>query len=863
MPDFAKPYDPLHRRLLLHAPAVIIALFSLLPCSRAAEKAPAARVHRVGQDWWSLQPVKRPAVPQTKHGPLAKNPIDHFVFAELQKQGLQPSPPAGRVTLLRRVSIDLTGLPPTPEEVSAFLNDASPDAYEKAVDRLLASPAYGERWGRHWLDVVRFGESHGYEQNHLRPNAWPYRDYVIRSFNEDKPYARFVAEQLAGDVLARGDPDTEVATGFLVAGVHDTVGIQTVEGSLQQRFNDLDDMVSTIGATFLGLTVGCAKCHDHKFDPIPQRDYYRLAAVVAGVRHGERPLGANHSADQEQRQREASSRRLHLLAARISDLDAKARAAVLHAQGVHPLPRPAVNARRNLEEFAPVRVRFVRLNILATRDGAEPCVDELEVFGPDSEDNLGLASRGAKASASSLLPGYPIHQVQHLNDGKYGNDWSWISKERGRGWARIELPRSQTVSRVVWSRDAAADQPRFQDRLASRYRVEVSQDGKIWQTVAGSNDRAPAAEAIPPETLQRALSAPDRRQRAALARRLAALSEEAARRAAAVTAYVGQFAAPDPMFVLKRGDVMRHGRAVTPGALSRIPGLSADLAIDPKLGEAGRRLALARWITDPKNPLTARVMVNRVWQHHFGRGLVGTPSDFGANGEKPSHPKLLDWLAEDFLAHGGRLKWLQRLIVTSYTYRQSSEVNARGAAVDAANQLLWRMPLRRMEAEAARDAVMSASGKLDRRMGGPGFQLFKYRVVNVAIYEPLEEYGPQTWRRGVYRQAARAIREDLLANLDCPESAQRTPRRDVTTTPLQALSLLNGPFLVAQAGFFADRVGHEAGGRPEAQVDRAFRLAFGRTPTAGEQKAALDLLAKRGLPALCRALLNANEFMYY
>jgi hypothetical protein len=308
---------------------------------------------------------------------------------------------------------------------------------------------------------------------------------------------------------------------------------------------------------------------------------------------------------------------------------------------------------------------------------------------------------------------------------------------------------------------------------------------------------------------------------------------------------------------------MQPGEPAPPGALSQIPGLGPDLPIDPRREEASRRLALARWITNPRNPLTARVMVNRVWQHHFGRGLVGTPSDFGRNGELPSHPELLDWLAGDFTAHEGRLKRLHRMMVTSYAYGQASDPNPTALAADAGNQLLWRMPLRRLEAEAVRDAMLAVSGALDRRMGGPGYRLYRYRVFNVAIYEPLEEYGPDTWRRGVYQQAARAIRDDLLANLDCPECAQRAPRRDVTTTPLQALSLLNGPFLLQQAGSFAQRVKQEAGPGAARKVERAFRLALGRSATPTEQQAALELLTQHGLPALCRALLNANELLYY
>jgi mono/diheme cytochrome c family protein len=733
------------------------------------------------QPLWSLAPIRRPAPPRSRFDGLARNPVDRFVFAKLAQAGLRPSPPAGRAQLLRRVTVDLTGLPPTPEETDAFLADRSANAYEKVVDRLLASPGYGERWGRHWLDVVRFGESHGYEQNHLRPTAWPYRDYVIRALNEDKPFDAFMHEQLAGDVLGKGDPWTEAATGFLVAGVHDTVGNQTVEGQRQQRANDLDDMVSTTGEAFLGLTVGCAKCHDHKFDPIPQRDYYRLAAVFAGVRHGERSLAG----------------------------------------------APALPGNRQADTFPPETARFLRFSILETADGAEPCLDEIEVYAPDGGPNLALASTGAKASASSLLPGYPIHQIAHLNDGRLGNDHSWISGARGTGWAMIEFPGPVRIGRVVWSRDGA-NPPRFKDRTPALYRLQVSDDGKAFRTVFEGRPFA-AGEVR-----------------------------------AGMRAYSGVFNPPEPVHVLKRGDVMQRAEEVTPGALSRLPALPADL---PAATEPERRLALARWLTDPRNPLTARVLVNRVWHHHFGRGLVATPSDFGHNGEKPSHPELLDWLAEEFRApqtgKAWSLKRLHRLLVTSYTYRQAGAPEPKGLATDAGNVLLWRMPLRRMEAEAVRDAILAVSGKLDRRMGGPSYPLFKYRVVNVAIYEPLEEYGPETWRRTVYRQAARAIRDDLLGSLDCPDSSQRSPRRPSTTTALQALSLLNGPFVNQQAAFFAARVQAEAGPARPAQIARAFRLAFGRPPSADEAAGAADLAGKHGLTALCRALLNANEFLYF
>ncbi len=855
---------------------------------------------------WSLQPVRRPPLPRSRFDRLARNPVDRFVFAALAERGLRPNPLAGRRALIRRVTVDLTGLPPTPEEMDSFLEDRSPGAYERVVDRLLASPAYGERWARHWLDVVRFGESHGYEQNHLRPNAWPYRDYVIRALNQDRPYPRFIAEQLAGDLVAADDPNAHVATGFLVAGVHDTVGIQTVEGTLQQRVNDLEDIVSTTADAFLGLTVGCARCHDHKFDPIPQRDYYRLAAVFSGVQHGERPLaGGTSETEAGTPSRPLRGHPPHVrpsirfLEGQLADIDAAGRESVLRAQGVNPVPRPAVNARRNVDRFEPVAARFVRVTIEATRDGSQPCLDELEVYGPEGEENLALAARGSRATASSLLPGYPIHQIEHLNDGRWGNDRSWISDEPGRGWAQVELPGAETMARVVWSRDGGFPQ-RYVDRLPSAYRIEVSRDGKEWRRVASHADRAAASESIPFDRIQAALTNEQRERRA----RLAAELEEQRRRLTGEggkTAYIGRFTAPGPIYLLRRGDVLQRGEQVTPGALSAIAGLDPDLGLSTDAPDPQRRLALARWIGSEHNPLTPRVIVNRVWQHHFGRGLVATPSDFGRNGEPPTHPALLDWLAWHFVQGSGSksnsnsippdwsdpsdrsdpsdltpeprtpnphrqpwsLKSLHRLLVTSYAYQQSAAPEPKALAADAGNRYLWRMPLRRLEAEAIRDAVLLTSGKLDRKMGGPGFPLFKYRVVNVASYEPLEEHGPETWRRSIYAQAARAIRDELLGGFDCPESSQRAPRRPSTTTPLQALTLLNGNFILQQASAMAERIEREAGTATPARVDRAFQLTFGRPPNEAERAGACQLVERHGLVTLCRALFNANEFLHY
>jgi mono/diheme cytochrome c family protein len=809
---------------------------------------------------WSFQPIKTPAVPKTKYDTLAKNPVDRFVFAEMTRQKLTPSPEADKRTLIRRVTIDLTGLPPTPQEIAAFLADKSPNAYEKLVDRLLASPAYGERWARHWLDVVRFGESTGYEQNHVRPTAWYYRDWAIRAFNQDLPFADFVTQQLAGDVVGKGNPQIETATGYLVAGIHDTVGIQTEEGTRQQRSNDLDDLVSTTSAAFLGMTVGCARCHDHKFDPIPQKDYYRLMAAFAGVRHGERPLG-----EPDEQAREAQEKlRIQITQAsnQINAMDNTARERIA-AQREPNANRPAVNARRNEDSFAPVMAKFVRFTVLATRDKTEPCLDELQIYADKTEGNVALASTGAKATASSLLPGYAVHQIPHLNDGKWGNDWSWISQTPGTGWAQIELPRPMDVTRVVWSRDAG-EIPRFDDRLPIAYRIEVSLDSKTWQTVSTEAGRAAFGDYIHPDRLLAALTDAEKKRRADLIKERQTAKDALAKMTSGMMAYIGQFSAPDTIHLLNRGDVMQRGEEVAPGGLTKLAVLSGELSLKNPASEAERRLELARWITRQDNPLSARVFVNRVWQHHLGRGIVATPSDFGRNGSLPTHPALLDWLARDFIRNGGRIKRLHRMLVTSYTYRQSNADNPKNSARDAGNVYLWRMPLQRMEAEAVRDAILQTSGKLDRRMGGAGYALFKYTVVNIGIYEPLEEYGPETWRRGIYQTSVRAVQDDLLGTFDLPECSLRAPKRENTTTALQALCLLNGSFMTQQADFFAERVLSETkNGDTAPQVQHAFRLAFGRPPTIAEARGAVGLVRSHGLNSLCRALLNANEFLYY
>jgi Protein of unknown function (DUF1549)/Protein of unknown function (DUF1553)/Planctomycete cytochrome C len=821
-------------------------------------------------DWWSLQPLGQPVPPSLADLPSAwSGPIDRFVFAKLKEKGLQPAPPADRRTFIRRATFDLLGLPPAPEEVDTFLHDQSPDAHEKLIDRLLASPHYGERWGRHWLDVVRFGESHGYEQNHLRERAWPFRDYIIRAFNQDKPFSRMVLEQLAGDQIAPDDPETAVATGFLVAGVHDTVKIENIEGELQKRANDLDDMVMTTGAAFLGLTVNCARCHDHKFDPISQVDYYRMQAAFAGVQHGERELTRHEERAQREAQEKPFKEAVQQADQRLAALkQAAGPLAESRRQELSKGHRPPVDSKGNEETFAPVAARFVRMTILATYRNQEPALDELEVWTAGKPaSNVALASRGTKASARSTRTdgkGAAFYKLDFLNDGKF--DEIWISDEQGAGQVTLKFPKKETISRISWSRDRpGANQGRFLSRVPVKYVFETSLDGVRWQTAVTSDDRLPFTEEDREEFFLLAALAPQEREEwRALKRRKAEAEQKLAALPKPSAAYIGQFTQPtEPAAVHKRGNPMDKGEIVAPASLGTLQRMLPGYALDASAPEGERRLALARWIVDERNGLTARVLANRLWHYHFGKGLVGTASDFGFNGEQPTHPELLEWLARRLHHYGWRLKPLHKELMLSAIYRQAGQWNPEAAAIDSEARYLWRFPSRRLEAEELRDSILAVGGKLDRKLGGPGFRLYEYTVDNVATYSFRQSFGPETYRRAVYHQSARSVRDDLMGPFDCPDSSLPEPRRVSTTTALQALSLLNNAFITDQAGFFAERLKREAGNSDVmAQVTRAFRLAFGRDPKAHEISAAVALVRQHGLKVFCRALLNASEFLY-
>lgn len=780
---------------------------------------------------WSFQPLERPAVPDA----LGVNPIDAFVRAKLADAGLSVSERASRRRLIRRLYLVMHGLPPSPEQVTAFINDPRPRAWELLVDDVLNSPQYGERWAAHWLDLVRFGETHGFETNRERPHAWPYRDWVIDAWNDDKPYDDFIVEQIAGDGHAE-----DAATGFLVAGPYDLVKGQDPQLSLIQRQDELADIINTTGTAFLGLTLGCARCHNHKFDPISHTDYYAMQAVFAGVNHADRALPLAPAVKEE----------IASLEREISELK-QSLATFIRKESDAGL-RPAVNAKLNVESFAAVTGRLVRFSIDETY-GSEPCIDELEIFSGD--ENVGLANAGAKPSSSGDFV-HPLHELEQINDGQYGNARSWICAQRSGGWVQIELPEERKIDRIEWGRDREG---RYKDRLATKYRIEVSTDGEAWRTIADSTDRQPHRAGSKPKIIYDfdafGKTEADR------GRRELARHEELSKKLEAISTprmiYAGTFSQPGPTHRLYRGEPNAPREEVVPAAIGSLSNLT--LAADTP--EQHRRRAIAGWIADKENPLTARVMVNRLWQHHFGTGIVDTPSDFGGNGTGPSHPLLLDWLAAEFIESGWSIKYIQRLILTCETWQQDSRPRTAPMAVDADSRLLWRFPPRRLEAEGIRDCMLAVAGKLNPQMGGPGFSAFEIENENVRHYFPKQNYGPDDWRRMIYMTKVRQERDAVFGVFDCPDCNQVVPKRSRSTTPLQALNLLNSPFVMQQANLFAARLEQEAETTDE-RIVWAYERCFSRRPDADEVESAEKFIRATDLQQFARAMLNANEFVF-
>ena len=794
--------------------------------NEATDDNPAATQH------WAFQPLNSPALPQIK-SEWIRNGIDVWILQRLQQRQISPNPEASPVDRIRRLSLDLHGLPPTPEAVRSFTGANDRHAWERLVEESLASPRYGERWGQYWLDLVRFAETNGFETNRERPNAWPYRDYVIRSLNEDKSFKTFVQEQIAGDAL--GVPE---ALAFLVAGPHDIVKSPDINLTLMQRQNELDDIIGTTSSAILGLTLGCARCHNHKFDPIRQTDYYAVQAVFAGVQHGDRNLPPTAESATE--------------SARLSELIS------ILLQQLKPWirkdrpQRPAVSAVGNVEDFPVFHAKKLRFIIEAT-NSSQPCIDELEVYS--GSVNVALASYGTTTTASGSLQGYAIHQLKHINDGLHGNNHSWIA-DKESGWVELTFPKSTAIQRISWARDREG---RFQDRIPVKYRIEAAGDDSVWQTLVSSDDRQPFGSNITEPVYD--FSAATAEERQSLETIYAELRSAEKRRSqlnSGVSVYAGNFSQPGPTHRLFRGEPNAQREAVAPNAIQFL----GDLQLNDNTPEQQRRLAFANWAAADSNPLTARVIVNRIWQWHFGRGLVTTPSDFGLAGASPSHPELLDWLASELVAHNWSLKHIHRLILTSATYQQSGIPRPEALALDAGTELWWRFPPRRLEAEPIRDCILAVTGALNLEMYGPGFNAFEVQMENVRHYFPRSSWGPEEWRRMVYQTRVRLEREAVFGVFDCPDAATSVPRRSRSTTPLQALNLFNSGFMLQQSMLFAERLQRESPGNPEKQIQRGFQLCFGRDPDNAELHSSLEFVASQNLQALCRALLNSNEFVF-
>ncbi len=875
---------------------------------------------RAGMNWWSLQPLSNPQAPDGTVPHWTSNPVDAFVVAKLDEAGLSPSAEADKRTLIRRLSFDLLGLPPAPDEIKSFLSDTAPDAYERLVDRYLASPHYGERWARHWLDIVRFGESNGFEYDQPRDNAWPYRNWVIEVLNNDMPYDEFVRMQLAGDILYPNDFHAAAATGFLVAGPHNTTLPANDKMRMSMAQDELEDLVGNVGQTFLGLTVNCARCHDHKFDPISQKEYYQLAATLSGVTHGERSVHVDLTDKQQQRLAEIEVL-LTKQREELAVIERAARSLVLEkrTEGTVPLPEPPQALARwefedNLKDS--LGTLDATAHGSAKIEGGCLILDGKDAYAATVPLAVDLVEKTLEAwvQLETLEQrGGGVISVQSLDGGTFDaivfgeqEPVKWMAGSNGfvrtksfNGTAESDAKDRIVHIAVVYKKDGTILGYRNGAPYGMSYRPDnlplfPAQESQVILGLRHSpavGNRMLAGRIQRAQLYNRALTADEIAASAGVADKndvshaqmLAQLTADQKadyqRRSDEVAAlqseknglidlqqqklYTCVSNNPGVTHVLNRGDVGSPADEVSPAGLSALVGISPDFGLAPNASDAERRLKLAEWVTNSDNSLFARVMVNRLWQHHFGQGLVRTSSDFGFNGGLPSHPELLDWLSQTFRKGDYHLKPMHRLIVTSATYRQSSALNKSAADIDAENRLLWQKSPLRLEAEEIRDAVLTCTGQMNSAVGGVGYRdvrHFQFKGSN--FYESVDETGPETHRRTIYRFSPRGGRNPFLDTFDCPDPSVATPRRAATTTPLQALALMNNALVFRMADDFADRVSREAANSATAQIQQVYLVACGREADDEEIRVATRFVNEHGLASFCRVILNSNEFLY-
>ena len=911
-------------------------LLAALACHAAPKPADATT-------WWSYQPVGRPTLPTINNSAWVRNDLDRFILAKLEAKGLQPSPEADPRTFIRRLYFDLLGLPPTPEEVAEFERACIQNresSIQQLVNRLLASPHYGERWARHWLDIAHYADTHGFERDQIRPNAWRYRDYVIAALNADKPYDQFLREQIAGDALAQAsqpstlNPQLVTATGFLAAGPWDFVGqVETRSDVLKRaaRADDLDDMVTQVLTASMGVTINCARCHDHKLDPISQREYYGLWAVFAGVKRGDRELdpAAVERRETGRRQLQARLRDVSSELGRLTGegldladmvgggngrgtgvkgagLDLRTGNVVKDMLGYHRDIQ--VNRRQKPEWPGANTPKFIQWIFLP--DGKSPVqiANQVTVSNlPPTSGHAWDAIRNGplNAQVSTKLDGVDFATAGHSILGLHANagiTFDLAEIRKASGFAKLRFTAQVGFGAGPTAAATRADFSVFagKELLFQKLKLRKDESTRVDMALPAAADTLTLIATdggdgighdllflgdarLSLDTDAQTLAAADRARIESLRAEEKQLTAALAAKAEGEKVYAVTNIEPAVVKVLKRGNPEDAQEEVAPGALACVRHAPADFTRAKTEGE--RRLALAEWITHPANPLTRRVLVNRLWHHHFGVGLVDTPSDFGKGGGLPSHPELLDWLAEEFLARGWSVKAMHRLICTSAAYRQSSVTSgantsaspntgsplntehwklntASAQRLDAANRLLWRQNPRRLDAESTRDAVLAVSGKLNLAAGGPGWRDFKYTEAYAPIYQYVTADTPELWRRSIYRFVVRTTPHQFLTTLDCPNPANLTPARTATTTALQALALSNNEFMLQQARHFAARVEREAGADLTTQIIRVFQLAFTRPPSQAELTAARDLVHTDGVFSLCRMLFNASEFVY-
>lgn len=861
---------------------------------------------------WSLKSSSRPTPPAVANETWIRNPIDRFILAKLVNLNLSPTAATDRRALIRRLSFDLLGLPPTPERVERFVQDPDPLAYERLVDEFLDSPHFGERWARHWLDIAHYADTHGFERDKRRDNAWPYRDYVIRAFNDDKPYDQFIREQIAGDVIAPDDRDAIIATGFLAAGPWDYVGqVETKSPVLRRaaRADDLDDMVTQVMTATVAMTVNCARCHDHKLDPISQREYYDLWSVFAGVSRDERDISAAEAKEFAERRKALDARlnRIQFAIAKLQNAGIDLADVVGGGNGfgtgvkgngidvrTGKVQTRKFGALGNVRSNRFVKADFPFIDGVVVPDGGPAGDSPVPISSTginvaDVPDTASVAwdmiRNGPVASQfSTELDGVDFSKDGHTLLGLHANaaitfDLAAIRKASGNGDLRFQA----TVGYGGKDPAAHADfHVYLDDQLKAREtRIHRARGGFVLDIPLPSSARFLTLMAtdggngyshdqiffgdprlVPAQSNS---TAPDvLNEIARLKQEKNDLDHQLKSLGAPPRIFGIKSEKPPLVKVLHRGSPETESNTeARPGALACVSQLKTHFG-DNSSNEGERRKALSDWIVHPHNPLTRRVMVNRLWHHHFGRGLVDTPSDFGFGGNPPSHPQLLDWLADQLLAQGWSLKAMHRLMVTSAAYRQQSAARPDNPAVriDADNRLLWRMNPRRLDAESVRDAILTITGKLNLEMGGPGFEDFTYQDAYAPIYKYITPNRPELWKRSIYRYVVRTTPHQFMTTLDCPNPANLTPARITTTTALQSLALQNNEFTLKQADYFAARIQRESSDNAGSQATRAFQLAFGRSPDPDELSASIKMIGDRGIFTLCRMLLNANEFVY-